>query len=156
MTLVLICTALGQTSPLAWQYLRPQWATQSLVKAGGDVGGRLWQTLYLQLERFVAPLPNTTKRRTPLWPSKRPWPKTLFSKDEQQNPVTDSVTGEVLCGSRAFHSQAEVDAAGGNAVWQETPQQAAKPHSASRSGNQTARPAAADHGAPAAAAAARA
>ena len=51
------------------------------------------------------------------------WPKTLFSKDEQQNPVTDSVTGEVLCGSRAFQSQAEVDAAGGNAVWHETPQQ---------------------------------
>lgn len=55
-----------------------------------------------------------------------PFPKTLFSKDETQNQVKDSVTGEVLCGSRAFQSQAEVDAAGGNAVWKETPQEAAQ------------------------------
>jgi hypothetical protein len=53
-----------------------------------------------------------------------PFPKTLFSKDEQQNQVKDSVTGEVLCGSKVFQSQEEVDAAGGNAVWKNTPQEA--------------------------------
>ena len=52
------------------------------------------------------------------------WPKTLFSKDETANPLKDSVTGEVLCGSRVFQSQEEVDAAGGNAVWKATPQEA--------------------------------
>ena len=52
------------------------------------------------------------------------FPKTLFSKDEQQNQVKDSVTGEVLCGSKVFNSQEEVDAAGGNAVWKATPQEA--------------------------------
>ena len=55
-----------------------------------------------------------------------PFSKTLFSKDETANPVKDSVTGEVLCGSRVFQSQEEVDAAGGNAVWKATPQEAAQ------------------------------
>jgi hypothetical protein len=55
-----------------------------------------------------------------------PFPKTLFSKDEQQNQVKDSATGEVLCGSKIFHSQEEVDAAGGTAVWKETPQEASQ------------------------------
>ena len=53
------------------------------------------------------------------------FPKHLYAKDEPQNRVKDSATGEDLCGSRLFQSQEEVAAAGGNAVWKATPQEAA-------------------------------
>ena len=64
------------------------------------------------------------------------WPRTLFSKDEPQNRVKDSATGEELCGSKVFTSQEEVDAAGGNAVWKDTPQEAQQSQSQSQPGQQ--------------------
>jgi hypothetical protein len=65
-----------------------------------------------------------------------PFPKTLFSKDEPQNRVKDSATGEELCGSKVFQSQEEVDAAGGNATWHATPQEASQSQQQPQPGQQ--------------------
>lgn len=51
------------------------------------------------------------------------FPKYYYSKDEQQNRVKDSATGEDLCGARLFQSQQELDDAGGASVWKKTPQE---------------------------------
>ena len=54
------------------------------------------------------------------------FPRYYYSKDEQQNRVKDSGTGEDLCGSRLFDSQEALDAAGGSGQWYRTPQEAAQ------------------------------
>ena len=130
---------------------------ESLVEACSYVGGSVANVI-LTASGFSPPLPETPQREDAPMAEQVPFPKTLFSKDEQQNPVTDSVTGEVLCGSRAFQSQAEVDAAGGNAVWHETPATGSRGPAAPAGGAARPapwnRPAPADHGPPASAASA--
>ena len=53
------------------------------------------------------------------------FPRYGFSATEPGEPVKDSVTGQPVCNSRLFTSQAELDAAGGSAVWRATPAEAA-------------------------------
>jgi hypothetical protein len=55
------------------------------------------------------------------------FPRYGFSATEPGAPVTDSVTGQPVCNSRLFTSQAELDGAGGSAVWKATPAEAAAP-----------------------------
>jgi hypothetical protein len=55
------------------------------------------------------------------------FPRYGFSATEPGTPVNDSVTGQPVCNSRLFTSQAELDAAGGTAVWKATPAEAAQP-----------------------------
>ena len=54
------------------------------------------------------------------------FPRYGFSATEPGEPVKDSATGAVICNSRLFASKAELDAAGGTAVWKGTPDEAAK------------------------------
>lgn len=54
------------------------------------------------------------------------FPRYGFSATEPGEPVKDSATGAVTCNSRLFTSKAELDAAGGTAVWKATPDEAAK------------------------------
>ena len=54
------------------------------------------------------------------------FPRYGFSATEPGTPVVDSATGEAICNSRLFTSKAELDAAGGTAVWKGTPDEAAK------------------------------
>ena len=106
-----------------------------LDKASGDVG--VWQIVSYQLG--FANGPDFEEEENPMAEQAQQWPRTLFSKDEQQNPVTDSVTGEVLCGSRAFtlagrRSMRRVATPCG----MRRPSRPPKPRSASRSANQAA------------------
>ena len=55
------------------------------------------------------------------------FPRYGFSATEPGTPVNDSVTGQPVCNSRLFTSQAELDAAGGAAVWKATTAEAAQP-----------------------------
>jgi hypothetical protein len=55
------------------------------------------------------------------------FPRYGFSATEPGTPVVDSATGVVTCNSRLFENKAELDAAGGPAVWSLTPVEAAKP-----------------------------
>jgi hypothetical protein len=54
------------------------------------------------------------------------FPRYGFNATEPGTPVVDSATGQVTCNSRLFASKAELDAAGGTAVWALTPDAAAK------------------------------
>lgn len=54
------------------------------------------------------------------------FPRYGFSATEPGTPVNDSATGQPVCNSRLFESKAELDAAGGTAVWSLTPAEAAK------------------------------
>ena len=54
------------------------------------------------------------------------FPRYGFSATEPGTPVTDSATGATVCNSRLFTSQAELDGAGGTAVWKATPAEAAQ------------------------------
>ena len=54
------------------------------------------------------------------------FPRYGFSATEPGAPVTDSATGATVCNSRLFTSQAELDGAGGTAVWKATPGEAAQ------------------------------
>lgn len=54
------------------------------------------------------------------------FPRYGFSATEPGTPVVDSATGQVTCNSRLFANKAELDAAGGTAVWSLTPDAAAK------------------------------
>ena len=54
------------------------------------------------------------------------FPRYGFSATEPGTPVVDSATGVVTCHSRLFASKADLDAAGGTAVWSLTPDAAAK------------------------------
>ena len=54
------------------------------------------------------------------------FPRYGFSATEPGTPVNDSATGQPVCNSRLFTSKAELDAAGGTAVWKLTPDEAAK------------------------------
>ena len=55
------------------------------------------------------------------------FPRYGFSATEPGSPVVDSATGQVTCNSRLFENKAELDAAGGTAVWKATPAEAAQP-----------------------------
>jgi hypothetical protein len=54
------------------------------------------------------------------------FPRYGFSATEPGTPVVDSATGQPTCNSRLFENTAELDAAGGTAVWSLTPAEAAK------------------------------
>ena len=54
------------------------------------------------------------------------FPRYGFSATEPGAPVTDSATGATVCNSRLFTSQAELDGAGGTAVWKASPAEAAQ------------------------------
>ena len=65
------------------------------------------------------------------------FPRYGFSATEPGDPVKDSVTGATTCNSRLFANQAELDAAGGTAVWHATPAEAAVPPPPSGTGATT-------------------
>ena len=62
------------------------------------------------------------------------FPRYGFSATEPGTPVNDSATGQPVCNSRLFTSQAELDAAGGTAVWKATPAEATQASPPPRTG----------------------